>query len=160
MNETRLKAMGWTKKEIDHARKIFAKAEKNHPGTVSLQRAVFWLTVIVLASGVLAFVIELLPVILLGGTLLGAVMLFVIGSCLGLLFVHVAHDLPLGAHHHVGAVLLILAGCGIVFMLMVLMQAPFSTYGVKANPAILSAGLGIGLAIPYIAHWRVTRAAK
>lgn len=152
MDIARLRTRGWTEEEIGRVKAGLARAEKKkHPHLKMLERACLWLLVATLLGGAIAAVIGLLPLLVL--TQAGLPLLFLIGTCYGLLLVHALHDLGLErAHQHVGVAVLIMAS---VIAITLLLDAFGQRLG-PLHPGSASALFSAGIIIPYLVHWRAS----
>lgn len=154
MNLERLRKRGWSEEEIGHVSRFFAEAELRHPP----HHGLFWLLVLVLMTSAVAIAMELVPIIVLASPQVSMPLMFAVGACLGLLFVHALHDLRHElAHQHLG--MLLLALFSLLFTTLILSRLQGRLAG-GGSVLPLSLAFVLGLAIPYLAHWRVTRGSR
>ncbi len=153
MREKELKRKGWSDEEIQSTKKILHRAEKNTKMKL-LEHAIFWTVIIVLSAGGVAFTIQLLPLVALASPVFSLPLGFVVGAIIGLLLVHVIHDLRLNRnHHHVGTIVLVVATMALsLFILLAAKSVTELKPGVAWSFALF---FGLGVLIPYIVHWRV-----
>ena len=92
----------WTKKEIEKAAKIIAKAkEKKSKGIAILDSMVYWLALAIAVIGNIIISITLIPILLALKTAFLYVIIITIGISFGLLFEIIIRDIEnLEAKHH------------------------------------------------------------
>lgn len=159
MDFARLERLGWTKKEMHHVRTILRKAERDKDAGVKLlEHALHWLLVALLTLTGIAFVVELLPVVLLFPLTVSIPLLLLAGTCIGLLFTHTIHDLRLGwAHHHASAATLMLGTLAAVGFILATLPGRIAFTQPASTAAILAVAFVSGILVTYVAHWRITR---
>jgi hypothetical protein len=99
----RLHLKGWSKKEIDHAERIFKKAENNkHPHMKKLEDSLYWFTLIIGILGTVTLSLLLIPIFMIGGAGWSYFLTGLFGLLLGLLIVMLVSGLHwLDRHHHI-----------------------------------------------------------
>ena len=109
LHEERLREAGWTKQEMNHARRVFKNAEKKtHPHIKLLDQWIYWLLLIVGVLGIVAFSLWVLPVLFFLSTFWLVVVLLLIGWCFGMLFTTAIQDIHWLHHGHHGLAALLL----------------------------------------------------
>jgi hypothetical protein len=97
----RLHLKGWSKHELDHAEKVFKKAEESkHPHMRSLESSLFWFTLIIGILGTIALSILLIPVYVAGTGAWAYIITALFGLLLGSVIVMLTRKLHWLEHHH------------------------------------------------------------
>ncbi|MBW2990275.1 hypothetical protein KY348_01070 [Candidatus Woesearchaeota archaeon] len=129
----KLHAKGWSKEEIDRAKKIIKKAEKNkHPHTVKLENSLYWFTLIIGILGTILFSLVLVPILVVNTTCWGYVLTGLFGFLLGALVIIIIKDLHwLEQHHH------------LLISLLIPVVAIFNFFIVVKRVNMITMGLGL-----------------
>ena len=101
--EKRLAEKGWAKKDIAKAIKLIEKAKQNkHPKIKLLDKAVYWLSLLIAIIGNLVISVALVPFLLVLSSFQLYAILIVIGISFGLLFELLLRKIEnLAARHHI-----------------------------------------------------------
>lgn len=153
-----MRKKGWSEEEISHLKRILSRVRKSkRPRIRLLEHAGFWIVVLLLAVGALGFVLQVLPFIILATPALNIPMLFLVGACLGLLLVHVVHDLRLGnTHHHLGAALMVVIAAALLWVVLRAVETRLAVLDASLafHPWIMVLPIVAGMILPYVVHWR------
>jgi len=158
MHLSRLPTLGWTVKEIKHVERVLARAEKNKdPWLVVLEHALLWLLIISLLVMSMGIVAALIPLILLGNVPITIIMFLLLGTCLGLLFVHVIHDLQIRRPLlHVGVSFLVFSTIVLVTLFLSSLPEKMGFVQPYSLRVVFSLVFVSGIIVTYLAHWRLT----
>ena len=148
---------GWSKTEIRHAKKLIAKAETVRTANERrIELLGYWLVIFLLAVGVMAVSIEVVPLLVLADLAVSLPIVALLGVCFGLLLAHVMHEhRPHRAHHHAGLfALLVIAFVGVVLIL----GNVAAGFGLGFEWVVWIASVFVlGTIVPYLVHWRAVR---
>jgi len=116
----------------------------------------FWIVVFLLGVAAIALTIRLVPFFVFASLQVAVPLVFILGSCLGLLLVHVVHEHgPHKAHHHISTgVMLVCMFLGLHWTLSSVAQ----TFALTVSWIwFITGAFTLGVIVPYIFHWVVVR---
>lgn len=152
--EKRLHLRGWSKKEINHANSIFAKAEHHkHRHVALLENSLFWFTLATGIVGNLILSLVLIPIFIAGNDFFTYLLTALFGFLLGtIVFGIVKHMRWLASHHHLFLALLIpLLGIFNFFFVVQRVNSFNLSIGLKNfhDPWIVGVVYFVSFALPY-----------
>jgi len=152
IHHARLKAKGWTEKEITHAKRVVTRAEqRKHPAYSFLEVAVYWGLLFLTTVGIFFVSIVIVPLLFLYPDSFIFVVLLVLGLCLGSLFTLLIKDVEWLAPRHHAFNLAVLALVAILNILLITSQFS-SLVGDEHRPWLLSLSFAVAILAPYSFH--------
>ena len=152
--ERSLAAKGWAKKDIAKAIKIIDHAKKNkHPKIKLLDRAIYWLSLLIAIIGNLIISIALVPFLLEPNNARLYMIIIILGISFGLLFELLVRKIEyLNAKHHIflGTAIPVLAILN--FAVILNKMESFIEISAKQNPLAIGAIYSISFMFPYIIY--------
>ena len=146
----KLQTKGWSKEEIEHAKRIFRKAEKNKNRKIKIFEQI---TYIILVLGVLAIsftgaaLIE--PFLLFVKPLPALGIIFILGIIFGgIISALVKHIEKIELHHHL-IISLIVPTSAIITSILIVREAKIINTNMEHNPLLLGIIYSIGCLIPF-----------
>ena len=154
INALKLQARGWSEQEIEHAKQVLQEAEnKKHPRLVLLEKAIYWILLLVILIGAIAGTWLIQPFLVfmsVGGAI---IIIFIFGLVFGTLASILMKDVEdLEIHHHL-AISLIIPISAIITSILIIRQASelsqLINITTQHNPLLLGIMYSIGSLIPF-----------
>ncbi|NQU98118.1 hypothetical protein HQ533_01510 [Candidatus Woesearchaeota archaeon] len=155
ITKERLATKGWSEEEINKTIKILEKAkQKKHPHICVLDKAVYWIALVLMIFGNFAFSTFLIPVLVTFNNLSLYFIILLLAASFGIAMSIVIKDIEdLERKHHL-AMFLIIPIVGLINFLIVVnlsnnnpLAASLNTYH---NPWIVGVTYLVGFMIPYV----------
>jgi hypothetical protein len=154
INSLRLQAKGWSEEEIQHAQGVLLEAEaKKHPRLIFLEKAMYWILLLVVLIGSIIGMWMLLPFLAILNTWGAVLLIFIIGVVFGSISSILIKDVEnLEIHHHLW-ISLIIPISAIITSIIITRQAQHISEAINIstqhNPLILGIVYSIGSLIPF-----------
>jgi hypothetical protein len=150
-----MEVRGWSQAERAHAAQIFERAEDaKHPQVKTIEYLQFLLLLLIIFFGNLCFAALAMPIMLFGSLSLGVVLMFILGICTGMLFVHALRSLKVRRLHHlIGFAFVVAFSFAANTFIIQLLNARFVFFAYSA--IFLSLPFVIGMIIPYLKERRL-----
>ena len=152
--EKRLAEKGWAKKDIAKAINLIEKAKQNkHPKIKLLDKAVYWLSLLIAIIGNLVISVALVPFLLVLSSFQLYAILIVIGISFGLLFELLLRKIEnLAARHHIFLGILIPSLAVLNFVVVLNNTERFIGIKASSSPLIIGSIYAIVFMLPYIVY--------
>lgn len=152
IHHERLRKRGWSDEEIEHAHGVIRRAdERKHPAHAFLEVAVFWGLILVTIVATFLISIGILPLLMILPPWLVALLLAILGLCVGALFALLIKDIEwIEGRHHVFNIIILTV---IAFLNLWLIMRKLEAYLPEQEPLLLfSALFAASLLAPYLFH--------
>lgn len=155
IHHERLRAKGWSDSEIARAEDGLKRAEaQKHPAYAFLEVAVFWGLLFLSVVGIFIVSLVIVPLLLVLNDLSLALILALMGLCLGSLISLLLKDIEWTAGKHHALTLLLLATIGILNIHFIVsrmnaLEAALS-FGVDHVPWLQGVVFAVALVVPYL----------
>lgn len=150
----KLHLQGWSKEEIERTNQILKKAErKKHPHVKSLEKSLYWFTLIVGILGTILLSFVLTPILIVNKNMWGYILTGMFGLLLGVMIVIIIKDLHwLEDHHHL-FISLIIPIVAIFNLFIVVSRVNLLNYSIGLNnfhnPIVIGVIYFVCFIIPY-----------
>ncbi len=152
IRHARLRAKGWTDEEIAQAEESLKRAEeRKHPALSWLEKAVFWGLLFLTVVGIFTVSLVLVPLLVVLDTAMLALILALLGICLGSLFAIIIPDIEWVERKHHALNILVIAAVAVINVRFIVTSVDRLS-GAAHNPWILGAVFAVALLAPYLFH--------
>jgi len=155
ISHEQLRAKGWSDSEIARTEDGLKRAEaQKHPAYAFLEVAVFWGLLFLSVVGIFTVSLVIVPLLLVLDNLSLALILALLGLCLGSLISLLLKDIEWATGRHHALALLLLATIGILNIRFIVnrmnaLEAALS-FGVDHIPWLQGAVFAVALVVPYL----------